>query len=154
THPHPDHFGGAGRVAREARAELIAHRAFTTWSLDRKLRKQQARLSQREAEQLERDAAAVAETVDVSPDELPTVADVEGGDRDRPPGAPLLDGPSGERQRQSVPWGGETPWGGSKHPMPPFRRRVMIRALSMLFTPPDPSRRVRHGEPVHLAGRE
>jgi len=154
THSHPDHFGGAGRVAREARAELIAHRAFTTWSLDRKLRKQQARLSQREAEQLERDAAAVAETVDVSPDELPTVADVEGGDRDRQTGDPLLDDPSVERQRQSVPWGGETPWGGSKHPMPPFRRRVMIRALSMLFTPPDPSRRVRHGEPVHLAGRE
>ena len=154
THSHPDHFGGAGRVAREARAELIAHRAFTTWSLDRKLRKQQARLSRREAEQLERDAAAVAETVDVSPDELPTVADVEGGDRDRQTGDPLLDDPSVERQRQSVPWGGETPWGGSKHPMPPFRRRVMIRALSMLFTPPDPSRRVRHGEPVHLAGRE
>jgi glyoxylase-like metal-dependent hydrolase (beta-lactamase superfamily II) len=38
--------------------------------------------------------------------------------------------------------------------MPPFRRRVMIRAMSMLFTPPDPSRRVRHGEPVQLAGRE
>jgi glyoxylase-like metal-dependent hydrolase (beta-lactamase superfamily II) len=154
THSHPDHFGGAGRLAREARAELVAHRAFTTWSLDRKLRKQQARLSRREAEQLERDAAAVAESVDVSPDELPTVADLEDGGRDRQTGDPLLDDPTVERQRQSVPWGGETPWGGSKHPMPPFRRRMMIRALSMLFTPPDPSRRVRHGEPVHLAGRE
>jgi glyoxylase-like metal-dependent hydrolase (beta-lactamase superfamily II) len=152
THSHPDHFGGAGRVAREARAELITHRAFTTWSLDRKTRKQQARLSRREAEQLERDAAAVAESVDVSPDELPTVAEV--GDDDRDTGDPLLDDPTVERQRQSVPWGGETPWGGSKHPMPPFRRRVMIRALGMLFTPPDPTRRVRHGERVRLAGRE
>src|SRR5262249_57301190 len=76
------------------------------------------------------------------------------GDADGGPGDPLPEAPTVERQRQSVPWGGETPWGGSKHPMPPFRRRVMIRALSMLFTPPDPSRRVRHGEPVHLAGRE
>ncbi len=54
THSHPDHFGGAGRVAREANAELVTHRAFTTWSLDRKTRKQQARLSRREAEELER----------------------------------------------------------------------------------------------------
>jgi glyoxylase-like metal-dependent hydrolase (beta-lactamase superfamily II) len=150
THSHPDHFGGAGRIAREARAELIAHRAFTTWSLDRKLRKQQARVSQGDAEQLERDAAAVAQSVDVSPDEIPTVAEV--GDRDT--GDPLLDDPTVERQRQSVPWGGETPWGGTRHPMPPLRRRVMIRALSLLFSPPDPTRRVRHGEPVQLAGRE
>src|SRR5207248_10151124 len=63
THSHPDHFGGAGRVAREAHAELITHRAFTTWSLDRKTRKQPARLSRREAEELERDAAAVAEKI-------------------------------------------------------------------------------------------
>ena len=34
-----------------------------------------------------------------------------------------------EDQRQSVPWGGATPWGGSKHPMPPLKRRVMIRAM-------------------------
>jgi glyoxylase-like metal-dependent hydrolase (beta-lactamase superfamily II) len=150
THSHPDHFGGAGRIAREAHAELIAHRAFTTWSLDRKLRKQQARVSRRDAERLERDAAAVAQRVDVPADEIPTVA--EDGDRDT--GDPLLDDPTVERQRQSVPWGGETPWGGTRHPMPPLRRRIMIRALSMLFTPPDPTRRVRHGEPVQLAGRE
>jgi glyoxylase-like metal-dependent hydrolase (beta-lactamase superfamily II) len=153
THSHPDHFGGAGRIAREARAELIAHRAFTTWSLDRKLRKRQAHLSESEAEELELEAGAVAENVDVSPDELPTIAEV-GDDRDRDTGDPLLDDPSVERQRQSVPWGGETPWGGSRHPMPPLRRRVMIRALTMLFSPPDPTRRVRHGEPVRLAGRE
>jgi glyoxylase-like metal-dependent hydrolase (beta-lactamase superfamily II) len=150
THSHPDHFGGAGRIAREARAELVTHRAFTTWSLDRKLRKQQRRVSRSEAEQLERDAAAVAQSVDVNPDELPTVAEI--GDRDT--GDPLLDDPSVERQRQSVPWGGETPWGGSRHPMPTLRRRIMIRALTMLFTPPDPTRRVRHGDAVQLAGRE
>ncbi len=144
THSHPDHFGGAGRIAREAGAELITHRAFTTWSLDRKTRKQQARLSRREAEQLERDAAAVAESVDVSPDELPTVAEVGDDDRDRDTGDPLLDDPTVERQRQSVPWGGETPWGGSKHPMPPFRRRVMIRAIAACCSR-RPTRRVASG---------
>ena len=28
THSHPDHFGGATRFAREANAEIVAHRSF------------------------------------------------------------------------------------------------------------------------------
>jgi glyoxylase-like metal-dependent hydrolase (beta-lactamase superfamily II) len=38
--------------------------------------------------------------------------------------------------------------------MPKFTRRMAIRAMRMLFVPPDPSRRVRHAERVQLAGRE
>lgn len=148
THSHPDHFGGAGRIKREAGAELVTHRAFTTWSLDRRTRREERARSREAAERLEREAAAAAQAVDVSPDEIPTVAEVERFDD------PLRDDPTTELQRRSVPWGGETPWGGSKHPMPPLRRRIMIRALRMLFSPPDPSRRVVHGEPVTLAGRE
>ena len=54
----------------------------------------------------------------------------------------------------SVPWGGTTPWGGSKHPQPPLTRRLMIRAMRLLFAPPDPTRRVQHGSPITLAGRD
>ncbi|MGH9032079.1 MAG: MBL fold metallo-hydrolase [Acidimicrobiia bacterium] len=156
THSHPDHFGGAGRIKREAGAELIAHRAFTTWSLDRRTRREERARSRQEAERLERDAAAAAQGFDVSPDEIPTVAEVEAFGADEPErfDDPLRDDPTTELQRRSVPWGGETPWGGSKHPMPPLRRRLMIRALRRLFSPPDPSRRVVHGETVRLAGRE
>jgi glyoxylase-like metal-dependent hydrolase (beta-lactamase superfamily II) len=156
THSHPDHFGGAGRLKREAGAELIAHRAFTTWSLDRRTRREERARSREDAERLEREAAAAAQGFDVSPDEIPTVAEVEAFGADEPErfDDPLRDDPTTELQRRSVPWGGETPWGGSKHPMPPLRRRVMIRALRMLFSPPDPTRRVVHGEPVVLAGRE
>ncbi len=157
THSHPDHFGGAGRIRREAGAELLAHRAFTTWSLDRQTRKREireahARLERAGFQGTELDAAAVAEAVDVSADEIPTAAEVAafGGDT----GDPLRDDPTMERQRRSVPWGGETPWGGSKHPMPPLRHRLVIRALSRLFTPPDPTRRVDHAETVRLAGRD
>jgi len=135
THSHPDHFGGAGRISREADAELIAHVAFTTWSL--KVRSSTIE----QAEQAERDAARVAESVDVSPDEIPTVRD------------PLRDTPTQEQQRKSVPWGGETPWGGSRHPMPPLRKRLLIRALRVLFVPPQPTRRVPDGETIVLAGR-
>jgi len=52
-----------------------------------------------------------------------------------------------------VPWGGNTPWGGSKHPMPPLKKRVAIRAMRLVFAPPDPSRRVKHGASIQLAGR-
>ena len=31
THSHPDHFGAAGRLAQEAGADLVTHRAFQTW---------------------------------------------------------------------------------------------------------------------------
>lgn len=36
THSHPDHFGGAGRLAKEAGAELVTHRAFATWGSRRR----------------------------------------------------------------------------------------------------------------------
>jgi glyoxylase-like metal-dependent hydrolase (beta-lactamase superfamily II) len=38
--------------------------------------------------------------------------------------------------------------------MPPLRRRVAIRAMRLLYSPPEPTRRVRHGAPVRLGGRE
>ena len=33
THSHPDHFGGAGRIAREAGARVVTHNAFSTWTV-------------------------------------------------------------------------------------------------------------------------
>jgi glyoxylase-like metal-dependent hydrolase (beta-lactamase superfamily II) len=150
THSHPDHFGGAGRLRKEAGAELIAHQAFTTWSLDETRRRNHMPSEQEEAE-AERIAAMAAQALDVESEEMvPTVAD----HTDDYEGDPLRDNPTADMQSQSVPWGGETPWGGSKHPMPPFKRRLLIRAMRMLFAPPDPTRRVRHGQRVQLAGRE
>jgi len=144
THSHPDHFGAAGRLAKAGGGVLLTHQAFTTWSLQRKTKMRT--LSADEAAAAERDATVLAQELDVSPDEIPTVLE-ETGD-------PLRDNPTPERQAASVPWGGETPWGGSKHPMPPLRRRLLIRALRMLFTPPEPTKRVVHEDPVELAGRE
>jgi glyoxylase-like metal-dependent hydrolase (beta-lactamase superfamily II) len=34
THSHPDHFGSAGKLAKEAGAELVTHSAFRTWWRD------------------------------------------------------------------------------------------------------------------------
>lgn len=141
THSHPDHFGGAGRIRREAGAQLVTHQAFTTWSLARR----GATLSEEDAARLEQEAIDDALAYEgPSLEELPAMVDVAG------------DEPGAEREggRRSVPWGGSTPWGGSDHPMPPLRRRLMIRAMRLLWNPPDPTRRVRHGAPLRLAGRE
>ena len=142
THSHPDHFGGAGRIKREADAQLVAHKAFTTWSLDRKGNT----LSAEDAERIEQEAIdEAASYTGPSFEELPAMSGEDSA---------ALDDITPETQRQSIPWGGTTPWGGSKHPMPPMRRRMMIRAMRLLFTPPDPTRRVQHGASIRLAGRE
>lgn len=148
THSHPDHFGGAGRLRREAGAEVIAHRAFTTWSIEESKRRNRLP-SEQEAHELERAAAAAAQALDVWDEEIPTIDHVDefGGD-------PLRDDPTPELTARSSPWGGETPWGGSRHPMPPLSRRLKLKALRFLFQPPTPTRRVRHAERVTLAGRE
>ena len=100
THSHPDHFGAAGRIRREADAALITHRAFTTWSLDRKGHT----LSEVEAERIEQEAIEEAQSYrGPSFEELPAMRDEQ-------------DDFTTEQQRQSVPWGGTVPWGGSRHP--------------------------------------
>ena len=150
THSHPDHFGGAGRIRKATGAELIAHRAFTTWSLAESSRRNHLPSEQEELE-AEQIAAAAAEALDVWDDvEIPTIGD----HTDDFAGDPLRDNPTPEFNARSVPWGGETPWGGSKHSMPKLTRRMAIKAMRLLFAPPEPSRRVRHAERVQLAGRE
>ena len=142
THSHPDHFGAAGRIKKEADAQLIAHKAFTTWSLQ----KGGATLSEVDAQRLEQEAIEeAAHYHGPSLDELPAL-----GEEDYA----ALDEITTDAQRQSVPWGGTTAWGGSKHPQPPMSRRMMMRAMRLLFVPPDPTRRVRHGSPIRLAGRD
>ena len=149
THSHPDHFGGAGRIKNESGANIVTHKAFTTWSLEETARRNRMPSEADEAE-AERHAAEAAQALDIGGEEIPTIADHV----DDYEGDPLRDDPTTETQANSVPWGGETPWGGSKHPMPPLTRRIMIRALKWLFAPPRPSRRVVHGERLQLAGRE
>src|SRR5690348_15947811 len=64
THSHPDHFGGAGRLAREAGARLVTHHAFSTWTVKGPTTAHGA-LSEEAARRLELEAAMVAEASDV-----------------------------------------------------------------------------------------
>ena len=109
THSHPDHFGGAGRIKKEAGAR--AHHAQGVHHLV--ARRARARRSPRP-----RPSGSSRQAIDEadhytgpSLEELPALDDDDHA---------ALDEITDEHQRQSVPWGGTTPWGGSKHPMPPL----------------------------------
>jgi glyoxylase-like metal-dependent hydrolase (beta-lactamase superfamily II) len=113
THSHPDHFGGSGRLAQEAEAELVAHASFRTWS--------------------------------TRSDSEPCTDDSPGGSGD----ATEAEGPN--------PWGEPVPWGGRKF-KPPWRQRLAFRIMRTRLVPayvsPRPTRRVRDGDVLTLAGRE
>ncbi len=131
THSHPDHFGGAGRLAKAADARLLTHRAFETMST------KAPAVGPDEAEAAEREAAALAQLLDVRFEDLPDGA--EG----------FLPSPGGA----NAPWSNPTPW-GEKPTGPSFVRRMLLKSLRLLFTPPRPTDRVRHDDPVVLGGRE
>ena len=141
THSHPDHFGGAGRIARETGAELITHHAFSTWTV--KGPSPHRALTEGEAKRAEVEAAMLAQSLDVEPDELPTISDDVDVVRDD----------TLETEATSSPWGAITPW-GTRNQGPPRRRKLMIRAMRMLFTPPEPTQRVHHGARIRMGGRD
>jgi glyoxylase-like metal-dependent hydrolase (beta-lactamase superfamily II) len=145
THSHPDHFGGAGRIAREANAQLVTHHSFATWTV--KGPSPQRAISESEARRAEMEAAAVAQSVDRLPEEIPTIDDVAPGDPD------VLHDDTEESEATAMKWGTVTPW-GTKNPGPPLKRRILIRAMRMLFAPPDPTKRVHHGDRIRLAKRD
>ncbi len=140
THSHPDHFGGAGRIAREAGARLVTHHAFSTWTV--KGPSPQRALSEGEARRLEMDAAQYAQSVDVPREEIPTINDPD-----------VVRDDTDETEATASPWGAKTPW-GTVNQGPPLKRRMMIRAMRLLFSPPEPTDRLHHGERVRLAERE
>lgn len=141
THSHPDHFGGAGRVAKEGGGKLVTHHAFQTWTV--KGPNARRVLGEEEARRLEHEAAMTAQSVDVHPDEIPTIADVDD----------ILHDDTDEHETTAMRWGMPTPW-GAKHTGPPLKRRLMIRFSRLLFQPPEPTHRVHHADRMQLAGRE
>jgi glyoxylase-like metal-dependent hydrolase (beta-lactamase superfamily II) len=145
THSHPDHFGGAGRVAKESGSPLVTHHAFSTWTV--KGPSPARAISEGDARRVEAEAAAYAQSVDVPPDEISTIATAAPDDPD------VVHDDVDEEEPTSRPWGSPTPW-GSHNPGPPLKRRLFIRALRLLFAPPEPTLRVHHGARLQLTGRE
>lgn len=116
THSHPDHYGGAGRLAREANAELVAHAGFQTFFL------------------------GAHRCLD------PTHGHDEGGSEE-----------CEELESAEAPWSRPTPW-GTDFNRPPMGRRLSMtmfrRVMRKRFAPPSPTKRLRGGDLIRLAGRD
>jgi glyoxylase-like metal-dependent hydrolase (beta-lactamase superfamily II) len=129
THSHPDHFGGAGRLAKQADAEIVTHAAFGVPWLPETM-PDVATFEDGIAE----DEEVAAEVADQATDS---------------PGGPVSPAER-ERFRRLKPWSPELF-------RPPLRDRLKVRAFRIgrkMFTPPVPTRRLHDGEHIKFAGRE
>jgi len=99
THSHPDHFGGAGQMAKEVGADVVVHSAFARW-------------------------------LTAQPTAEPDIFDVDAEDL-----------------QEGSPFDLPTPWGTD------WLRPADAPPISE-WTKPQPTRWVRNGEVLHLAGRE
>lgn len=135
THSHPDHFGGAGRLAHEAGAEIVAHAAFRVPWLP------------------ETFPDVVTLDDDGFPVDVPAAADVGSGSGMLAAVSPAAPHTSANRPQ----WRGGTKW-NRKSFMPSLPKRLALRAARRLrpraFQPPIPARRLADGERLKLAGRD
>ncbi len=143
THSHPDHFGGARFLVKEAGAKLVAHRAF--------------RFGLQKPEQPEvsvRDLAAQREAG----------ADADHSHDDSAPGqnphshshSPSESAAPASQGQNHNPWAGTTPWGGPR-PQPPMKMRVrwkMMRMIGRFGIVPPVAHSVEADDVLRLAGRD
>jgi glyoxylase-like metal-dependent hydrolase (beta-lactamase superfamily II) len=140
THSHPDHFGGASRIAKESGAQVVAHRSFRFGPM-----------------------GGAPEEVSVDDLDAQVHAHVHGP-------VAVEEGDGGEEQSKAAQeraerlateslrdmTRGRTPWGGAR-PRPPFRTRLKWRAMGWLGKSsivPAISHPVEHGDVLELADRE
>ncbi len=128
THSHPDHFGGASRLAKTSGAAVVGEQGFMFGWYNRTPDESEVSVDDLPAPREPRAPAAAARTA----------------------GSPWGGG--------GMPWGGgSTPWGG-RGPRPPLRSRArytMMRLLGGRFPfVPTISRPVKDGDVLRLARRE
>ncbi len=140
THSHPDHFGGAGRLALEADARIVTHAVFRMpWD----------------------DAPDLVTLENTDPDSEDPPADDHGHaghghEHGRRAGQAAAAKPV-RYGKGTMRWGKTTPWGG-KGFRPAFKHRMVMRSQRYFqrkyFVPTVPTHRMIDGEVIRLAGRE
>jgi len=128
THSHPDHFGGAARIARESGARVVAHRTFSFGP-----------------------PPAAEPAPEVSVDDLAAHEDASDAGEGDP------EAREERRTREALAgWTSRhTPWGGER-PRPPWLTRLKWMGLRWLGgrIVPIVTHPVEHGDVIELAGRE
>ena len=155
THSHPDHFGGAGLLAEESGARIVASEFFRTW------------WDPDDLDDRELETADISRAGDPSRTSLPggttsaaslahaVVAPHDHAAHD----AAEDDDPSAPRvlALPPSPFGRPTPWGGKTEELPPERRKELEANLSdamRWFRVPRPTHRLADADHITLAGRE
>jgi len=133
THSHPDHFGGAGRFAKEFGAQVVAHQSFSFGV-----------------------ATPAAAAPEVSVDDLVSEGSGEPDEAVREAGDPG-EGAQDQRARAQLraATSGITPWGGDR-PRPPWRIKLKWMLMRLLGSSVIPviTHPVEHGDVLELGGRE
>ena len=130
THSHPDHFGGAARLARESGAKIVAHGAFHIGPIES-----------------HRPEVSVEDLNAQEADDFDELEDGEAAAERR------RDAASIPKPRATT---GETPWGGDR-PRPPLRARLRWLAMRYVFRRsvlPHIDQRVHAGDVLRFAKRE
>jgi glyoxylase-like metal-dependent hydrolase (beta-lactamase superfamily II) len=133
THSHPDHFGGAGRFAKEYGAKVVAHHSFGFGVL------------------------TPTAAPEVSVDDLAaenSAADAADGSSEGEAAATDEQDIDTFKQLRAVTTG-VTPWGGARL-KPPWRTKLKWRVMRWLGSSviPTITHPVEHGDVLELAGRE
>lgn len=135
THSHPDHFGGAGKLRREAGAAIVTHRAF------------RLRWNPQEPND-DVDVETQVSAHDHSSCGAHAGAAHEHDDSCRP-----AEGHEAIREHN---WNLPAPWGGNP-PRPDWKRRLrwqVLRTIPGLMPTPTPTTRLREADTVRFARRE
>lgn len=141
THSHPDHFGGAVRIAKESGARIVAHRAFHFGSPSKK------KSHSREHAHVH---GGQDHHTEASVDDL--VAHMEALERDRRRAqAPFLGIVSAiKRLSTPAPWKGPT----ERRPLKERLRWLGVSTFGRNRFFPQITHHVEHGDVLRLAGRE
>jgi glyoxylase-like metal-dependent hydrolase (beta-lactamase superfamily II) len=136
THSHPDHFGGAGKFAKEAGAKIVAHHSFSLSYGGNKKSHDDDHHEEAHAEasvddiEVQLDAEAIDEAERVEAGELPKLP--------------------------TPKWGKTTPWGG-KTPKPSLWIQLKWRMMFLMnrgLVVPKVTDPVHHGDLLKIGRRE
>lgn len=133
THSHPDHFGGAGKLRREAGAAIVTHKSF----------------------RLRWNPSETDDDVDVETQALAASACTHGGCDDAAHEHEHDDARRHESIREHN-WNLPAPWGGDP-PRPDWKRRIrwhVLRTIPGMMPTPTPTTRLREADTITFAKRE